>query len=141
MLRSLLRQPVLAATIALGSIVACSEGTSPTMAGVAGAYSASVFTTTTSGTTTNEIARGSSLTLLLSAQGTVTGSLVIPADGVDEDMAGTWSLNGSTVTFNQSADTFVRDMDFTFGSNGTLTGDQTFGSTRVQITLIRITGA
>jgi hypothetical protein len=136
MLRSLLRQPVLAATIALGSIVACSEGTSPTMAGVAGAYTVTAFTTTTSGQTTNELAQGASLTLVLSAQGTVTGSLIIPAESVDENMAGSWTLNGSTVTFSQAADTFVRDMDFTVGS-GTLAGDETFGSTRVQVTLTR----
>jgi hypothetical protein len=137
MLRSILRQPVLAGTIALGSIVACSESTPPSIATVAGAYSATAFSTTTSGTTTNQIARGSSVFLVLSVQGTVTGSLVMPDEGLDEDMAGSWTLDGSTVSFSQNADTFVRDMDFTVNSNGTLTGDQTFGSTRIQITLTR----
>jgi hypothetical protein len=110
------------------------------VASVAGSYNATAFTTTSAGTTTNQLARGSTLTLVLSAQGAVAGTLFIPDDGVNgtvnAKMTGTWTLNGSTVTFTQSADTFVRNMTFTSG-NGTLVGDQTFSGTRIQVTLTR----
>jgi len=140
MRRSILRHRVIS-LLSLAIMAACSDtGTEPTMASVAGTYNATSFATTSAGSTTNQLARGATLTLLLSAQGTVTGTLFIPADGtngtVNESMAGSWALNGSTVSFTQSADTFVRDMDFTSAS-GTLVGDHTFGSTRVQITLTR----
>jgi hypothetical protein len=51
-------------------------------------------------------------------------------------MAGTWSLSGSTVTFSQQADTFVRNMSFQVAGN-TLVGDDTFNGTRIQVTLTR----
>ena len=128
------------ALAAIAAAGACSNGTEPTMSGIAGLYDATIFTTTTAGATTNQLTRGAQLTLVLGAQGTVTGNLHIPADGasgtVDENMVGTWTLTGSRVRFTQSADTFVRDMDFTY-ADGTLTGDQTFGGTRIQITLTR----
>jgi hypothetical protein len=137
MYRSALRPAALTLfTLAL----ACKDSTEPTMAGVAGTYNATTFITTTSGTATNQLARGATLSIVLTAQGTVTGALVIPADAanpaVNESMSGTWSLNGSTVSFSQTADTFVRDMAFTF-TNGTLVGDQTFSGTRIQATLTR----
>ena len=135
--RALRRNFVLAAIALAG---ACGNGTEPTVTGVAGLYDATIFTTTTAGAATNQLARGAELTLVLGAQGTVTGNLHIPADGVngtvDESMAGTWTLSGSTVRFMQSADTFVRDMEFTY-ADGTLVGDETFGGTRIQITLSR----
>jgi hypothetical protein len=138
MLRSTLRRQVLALT-ALAFASACESSTDPSMSDVAGTYAATSFTTTTNGTVTNQLTRGSTLSLVLTAQGTVTGSLVMPDDGtgaVNESMAGSWTLNGSTVDFSQTADTFVRDMTFT-SNNGTLTGDQTFSGTRIQVTLTR----
>lgn len=136
---SFARRAMLAlAVIAVSS--ACESSTDPSRSDVAGTYTATSFTTTTNGTATNQLGRGSSLNMVLTAQGAVTGTLAIPADAsnpaVNESMAGTWSLNGTTVTFTQGADTFVRDMPFTW-NNGTLTGDKTFGSTRVQVTLTR----
>jgi hypothetical protein len=124
----------------LAVAAACSGGTEPKTADVAGSYSATAFTTTSAGTTTNQLSRGSTLALVLSAQGAVTGTLFIPDDGVsgtvNANMAGTWTLSGSTVSFTQNADTFVRDMSFTFANN-TLVGDDTFSGTRIQVTLTR----
>ena len=56
--------------------------------------------------------------MVLNQDGTTTGRLVAPGLGengtdVDEDLAGTWTLQGSTVTFDQSGDTFIRDVPFT----------------------------
>lgn len=116
--------------------LACEDSTAPTMASVAGSYHATSFTTTEGTVTTDQLQEGAGLVLVLASGGTVTGTLAVPNDGVDANMAGTWALNGSTVTFDQSADTFVNDMNFTVQGN-TLVGDQTFSGVRVQVTLER----
>jgi hypothetical protein len=140
MIRSTLNRSMLA--IAIFATAGCGEETITglTMLRVAGVYTATSLTTVTSGTTTNRLASGSTLNMVLAANGTVSGTFFAPAEGsapaVSESMAGTWTLDGTTVDFTQSADTFVRDMIFT--ANGTtLVGDQTFGNTRVQVTLTR----
>ena len=118
----------------------------PTMAVVAGEYDATdsfgalTFTTTADGQTTDWLAAGASLTLTLNADGTMDGRLFIPGveeDGgdLDESMAGTWTLSGTTIDFQQDADTFVRDMPFTY-TDGALSGDRTFDEVRVQVVLV-----
>jgi len=77
----------------------------------------------------------------LAANGTTTGHLFLPgADtgGADfnADMAGTWMLSGDTIQFDQTADSFVRDMPFLAGENR-LTGDHTFGGVRVRLVLTK----
>lgn len=122
----------------------CEDTATPTvitMADVAGSYSATDLRTTTDGSTVDQLAAGSELTLGLNAVGTTTGRLFVPEgdeDGSDfeADLAGTWSLSGAEVTFDHAADTFIRDMVFTF-SDGELRGDETFGDTRVQVVLTR----
>ena len=114
---------------------------SPTTANVAGAYTATAFTTTIGGVTTNQLAGGASLTMTLATTGTITGRLFVPgaAEGggnLDSDMAGTWTLTGSTVQFTQAADTFVRDMSFVASENR-LTGDATFSGTRIHVVLTK----
>jgi hypothetical protein len=134
----------IARTAALAAVVmaaACGDSFSPTLETVAGTYTATTFTTTANGTTTDQLAAGGSLVLTLAAGGTTSGQLVVPAvgdAGADfiADMAGTWVLTGDKVTFTQGADTFVRDMTFTATENE-LRGDETFGGTRVQVTLRR----
>jgi len=62
--------------------------------------------------------------MTLTSSGAVTGSLSIPASvggPLEADMAGTYVIEGSSITFDQDADTFVRDADWTW-SNGVLTG-------------------
>ena len=121
----------------------------PSMEVVAGQYDAGTsfgalrFTTTIDGETTDWLAAGATLTLTLDADGTVAGRLFIPGmdeDGgdMDEDMAGAWTLSGSTVLFEQEADTFVRDMPFTY-TDGVLSGDRTFDDVRVQVVLLQRT--
>ena len=55
---------------------------------------------------------------------------------VDEDMAGSWTLEGTTVSLNQSADTFIRDLPLTVDGN-TLTGEATYVGAQVHLILSR----
>jgi hypothetical protein len=131
-IKMLPRTTLLALTLA----VACESSTEP-RSRYAGVWEATTFTSTEGSVTTDQLAQGASLILVLSASGSVSGVLDMPNDNVNEDMTGTWTLNGSTITFSQSADTFVRDMPFTVQNNNTLVGDATFSGVRVQVTLTR----
>jgi len=126
------------------AMMACGGGdsTSPS-ASVAGSYTATQFITTGSSGQTNQILAGSTLVINLASNGTTTGHLHLAAQGgnpvFDADMAGTWSQSGTTVTFSQTADTFVRNTNFTAVANGStwaLEGTGSFsGTAAVQITL------
>src|SRR3954471_6203726 len=114
---------------------------SPTAETVAGSYTASAFTVTSSTGTTNLLANGATVTIILATNGTTTGRLFVPggAEGggdLDADLAGTWTLAGSSVMFDQGSDTFVRDVAFTAGRNS-LTGEGTFGSQTVRLALVK----
>ncbi|HEX8851328.1 MAG TPA: hypothetical protein VF761_17510 [Gemmatimonadaceae bacterium] len=107
----------------------------------AGTYAATSFTATDGGTTTNVLAEGGSISLILTPQGTTTGHLFVPAAvtgdvEVNEDLTGTWTQSGGKVQLSHSADTFLRDMPLTIHGS-TLVGDRTFGTTRIQVTFTR----
>lgn len=137
---------VLAVVAVLG---ACGDdGVSPepiTREDITRSFSAATFTTTTDGTTTDQLAEGATLNITLHEDGTTTGELFVPGgaeDGGDfeADLAGTFSFNDSSdrVTFDQNADTFVRDMTFTaVRSNDVvqLEGEETFGESTVRVVL------
>jgi hypothetical protein len=75
--------------------------------------------------------------VVLKPDGTTTGHLSVPDLGqgaIEADLTGTWTLSGSTVTFNQTADTFIRDVDFTAAQNS-LDAEGTFDGTTVHLTL------
>jgi hypothetical protein len=91
---------------------------SPTVENMAGRYQATTLQVDSAGHVTDYIVIGSAITLDLNSAGTVTGHLLIVGGNengsdMDADMAGTWALTGDTVTFDQTADTFVRDYVFT----------------------------
>lgn len=70
---------------------------------ISGSYEASTFTLTQDGSTDDLLAQGGTLTL--NADGTTSGRLFVPdgnEDGsdFDADLAGTWTLNGSRVSFD-----------------------------------------
>jgi hypothetical protein len=114
---------------------------SPTVENVAGSYSAASFTLTTAQGTVDLLALGSEVTVILSTDGTTTGHLFVPGGGengedLDADLAGTWTLSGSTVTFNQTADTFIRDAEFA-ASQDRLTGEGTFGEETIRLVLTK----
>jgi hypothetical protein len=47
---------------------------------------------------------------------------------------GTWTLTGSTINFNQIADTFIRDVEFAVGPDR-LTGQGTFEDVTLRLVL------
>ena len=128
------------------AFVACggSEGDNTGPLALAGTYNATEFTTTGTSGQTNELAAGSTLNITLNSNGSTTGHLHLAATSghpaLDRDMAGTWTQSGMTVNFDQSADTFVRDLPFAVvaqGSTWSLVGDGTFSGTNVHLTLTR----
>jgi len=119
--------------------VACGEPFVPSVDSIAGTYNATILTSTTGGVTTNHLSAGGSFTITLEVNGTTSGQLSVPGGGpggstLDGSMVGTWALVGTTVQFDQTADTFVRDMIFT-ASSDRLRGGQAFGGTTVRVTL------
>jgi hypothetical protein len=113
----------------------------PTLESVAGSYQASSLTGTQSGITVNLLSLGASVEIVLNENGTTTGRVFAPGldDGgqdLDVDLAGTWSLQGETVTFNQAGDSFIRDVPFTVGRNR-LQGEGTFKTVTVRLTLTK----
>jgi hypothetical protein len=55
---------------------------------------------------------------------------------LDADLAGAWALSGTTVTFDQDADTFMRDTPFT-AAPGRLRGEETSGTEAVVLVLTK----
>ena len=140
-----LRGPSVAVAVALLLASCGGDGSSfsPTVDNVSGSYSASSFTVTSSAGTLDLLDLGATADVTLAANGTTTGRLFVPggAEGggdLDEDLTGTWSLSGSTVTFNQTADTFIRDAPFTASQNR-LTGEGTFNGQTIHIVLAKAT--
>jgi hypothetical protein len=112
---------------------------SPTVESVAGSYTASSLTLTSSVGTTDLLALGSTVDITLAADGTTSGRLFVPGgddDGsdLDVDLAGTWTLSGSTVTFNQTGNSFIREVEFTAGPDQ-LNGEGEFSGAIVRLVL------
>lgn len=118
------------------------DSTGPSMAEVAGTYEATSLTMAFAGGAPMDLlAAGAEATLALDADGTAAGHLFVPgADeggaDLDEDLAGTWTLNGNTVALSQSGDTFLGDIPLTV-SGGRLVGDRTASGVRIRVTLTR----
>jgi hypothetical protein len=129
-------------TLALAALlIGCSDDDSfsPTLDNVAGSYSAATFTVTSAAGTLDLLALGAEVTVDLAVDGTTTGQLFVPGAGedgedVEADLTGTWTLDSSTVTFSQDADTFIRDVEFT-ASEDRLTGEGTFDEETVRLVL------
>lgn len=114
---------------------------SPTPETVAGTYQASSLTGTQSGITVNLLSLGASVEMVLNEDFTTTGRVFAP--GLDEggqdldiDLAGTWALQGETVTFSHTGDTFIRDVPFTVSPNR-LQGEGTFRTVTIRLTLTK----
>ena len=129
------------APAALLALLACggSDSFTPTEETVAGTYEAGTFTLTSFTGTIDLLLAGATVDATLAPDGTTSGRLLVPGgaeDGsdLDEDLTGTWTLTGQTVTFNQTASTFIGEAEFTAGRN-TLTaeGAVTEGSIFLQL--------
>ena len=140
---------VLAAALALA---AC-EGPTPldpnaaAMAALAGDYSAEgdfgalSFTTDGGGEATDWLEQGAKVEIRLTADGKTSGRLFVPGvdeDGgdLDEDLAGTWTLDAETIHFEHDADTFIRDMPFRVEAKK-LVGEASFDEVTVRVELAR----
>jgi hypothetical protein len=118
---------VLCLALALAACGDDDDGFNPTVDDVAGSYTASAFTLNSGNGELDLLAIGSSVTTTLNADGTTGGHLQVPGGvggqpAIDEDLAGTWSLSGTTVTFSPTASSLLTDVDFAVGPN-TLTGE------------------
>jgi hypothetical protein len=98
---------------------------------VDGSYHATKLAAKQGSSTTDLLAGGAQISLVLTSTATTTGTIVIPAayseSGTEETLAldGTYTYDPGTgtVTFDQAADTFVRDMTWNAGGtklHGTL---------------------
>ena len=110
---------------------------------VAGSWVATEFTITETGQPVQDVlAGGGGLTINITSNNTTSGTLTIPAafsetgSSVSESMAGSATVAGNTVTFEQDADTFVRDMTWAIVGN-TLVATQTFAGVTIDVTLTR----
>lgn len=128
--------------VGLVAMTACGGDSTAPNSMLAGTYVATQFVTTGGGGQTNQILAGSTVSVTLASNGSVTGHLHLAATNanpvVDEDLAGTWTQSGNTVTFANTADSFINNITFAVVASGNaweLVGDQVFSGTRVQITL------
>lgn len=111
---------------------------------IAGVYNATTFRVTPAGQGTIDVlAQGGILTLSIASSGATTGILSLPPSvtggaTLTESMVGTAVRTGNTVTFTQSADTFVQDLTFTISGSSLRAVDQTAGGANFTITLSRV---
>ena len=131
---------LIAAALLLAS---CSDNdANPTT--LAGTYNASAFTVTPSGQAAiNVLSAGGSLTMTITSDGVVSGSMSLPASVTGgaplvADMIGVATQSGTTVTFDQTADTFVRDLNWKLSAEGLSVTSQSAGSASYTITLARM---
>jgi hypothetical protein len=114
---------------------------SPTVENVSGSYSATSFTAASTAGTLDLLALGASVHVTLAANGTTTGRLLVPGgDGaggdLDQDLAGTWTLSGDTVTFNPTGASVIQGAQFT-AARDQLTGEGTFGDQTLRLVLTK----
>lgn len=127
-----LRRLVLASTAA-GALAGCRSSTEP--APITGTYTATTFRITpTGGNSINVLTQGGALSLTITSTNATSGVLTLPASvtgdaALTESMAGTASRVGNTVRFQQSADTFVRDLVWTVNGNTLQANNQVVGGT------------
>lgn len=143
---------------ALTALLAACEDTTPVPIGpddelaVAGTWAASpaeggefgaiFFRADTADISRDMIAEGASLVLGLHPNGATSGRIFVPAnaEGVpdfDEDLTGTWRIEGGRVLLDHDADTFLRDISFDL-DGGRLVADEAVGGVRVQLQLERV---
>lgn len=116
---------VVLSTVLIAAAFGCSSDDGDGAPGPEGSYAATALTLSAGGGDTNLLAEGAELNMVLTSSGTTSGTLVVPAayteSGTEESFSliGTYTYNASTgdVTFDQAADTFVRDATWTLDGN------------------------
>jgi hypothetical protein len=112
---------------------------------VVGSYQATTLTALVAGSTTDQLALGTRIEIELRPDMRTDGRLFAPEAGddgkdVDQRLRGTWSFDPETqaVTFNHSAQTFLRDMTFQAqrqGKNVQLRAENSYGIMRIKAVL------
>jgi hypothetical protein len=120
----------------------CGSDTPNQPSSIAGAYTATVFRVTPTGQPTVDVlAQGGSLSVTIASDNTASGSLSLPASitgtPFTASMTGTVVQTSATVRFEQTADTFVRDLTFTVVGNTLQATNQIAGSASFTVTLSR----
>lgn len=102
----------------LGILLACGDSSGPGSGSYAGVYTATILRITPEPfPEVDVLAGGGTLTIEIAEDSTVSGQLFIPAavtgdDDLTESMAGVATITRTMVTFDQGADTFIRDLTF-----------------------------
>ena len=118
------------------------SGTWAASPGEGGEFGAILFRADTADISRDMLAEGASLVLGLHPNGATSGRIFIPAnaEGVedfDEDLEGTWSIEGGRVHLDHDADTFLRDIAFDL-EDDRLVADELVGGVRVRLELDRV---
>ncbi len=117
-------------------------GTWAASPGEGGEFGAILFRADTADISRDMIAEGASLVLGLHPNGATSGRIFIPAnaEGVpdfDEDLTGTWRIEGGEIHLEHDADTFLRDISFELDDDR-LVADDLVGGVRVRLELERV---
>lgn len=134
-----MNRPAAATTLLLTLGLGCADPVS--VEDLPGSYEATTFTVREGGATEDLLAQGASFAITLDPNGLTSGRLFIPdgsEDGsdLDADLTGTWTFVDGDVLFDQTADTFVRDMPFA-ADDDRLVGEEVFGSATLSVILER----
>jgi hypothetical protein len=134
----------LSKAVLLGSLVlaACSSDATDSAPQLAGTYHATTLVVTPTGESAIDVlAAGGSLDIVISSTGATTGTLTIPTSikgGMVASMAGTAAItSGTQVKLTQTADTFVRDLQWTLSSASLSVTSQTISDASFTIVLAR----
>lgn len=109
---------------------------------VAGSYVAVRFIFSDGLEETDVLEAGGDITMTLTADGTSSGTLFVPAalteDQMDftADLTGTFTITDDIIHFTQAADTFVRDSNWVLDGNR-LSGGGVFSGTTIFVELFR----
>jgi hypothetical protein len=129
-------------TVLLMAFAACNNGAG-LFASLAGTYTATEFRVEPTGQETIDVlAEGGSLAIRIASDNFTTGTLILPASVTGagtfaESMTGQATQSGSTVRFQQTADTFVRDLTWTRDGTSLTVRNQIAGDAAFTITLTR----
>ena len=110
-----------------------------TMQNIAGTYYGLTITSEENGVVTDQYWRGARIELILQSDSATAGRIFIPPDtagccGVDTTLAGSWLLDGNTVTLSLVNDTFLRAMSLVFEETH-LTGMTTLDGVTYRVVL------
>lgn len=105
----------------------------PDVETVPGTYQTVTFLADIEGEIVDVMAAGGLIEMTLADDGTVSGRFLVPealagddGENLTYDLAGTYTVVGDAVTFTQDADTFIRDVTWTFDDGALRLADENF---------------